>query len=96
MGFFGQWKKNLTKSSELKELFSSVGINFMHLHPTIHKAVLQEAILKDDSKAAFARFLKISELAGESDLTNEGKKNVMISAYQELSVKLEEHLRKQA
>lgn len=87
-GFFSTWKQNRQKTNvklqELKDLFQTVGINFSFLHPSIYRVVLKEAILKDDSNAAFARFLTISEELAASNLPEQSIMKVMVKAYEEI------------
>jgi hypothetical protein len=40
--------------SELKEAFAGIGMNFMQLHPLLHRAILREAIATDTSSAIAA------------------------------------------
>lgn len=83
MGFFSKWKSEAEKiktiQTELAEILAHRGINFMQLHPEVHKSLIHVAKNKD-SATSVESFDKIINAitAKNPDITFEQLKQRLI------------------
>lgn len=70
-----------TAQTDLKERFSLLGMNFMHLHPTIHGALLREAMVVGAAETLENFAAIASEVEKTPGLDADGKANLVIERY---------------
>ena len=74
--FFEAARANLvaakTAQQDLAAAFDAIGIDFTELHPVIHRAIRNEAIVRG-TEAAAAQFVQFASALDEGDGTDEEK-----------------------
>ncbi len=90
VGLFKRWASNASEykrlQKELSEIYSEIGVNFMHLHPEITKYLV--SVARDQgASGAQAQLTKISEkIVNEfPDLTEDEIKKKLILTLEELN-----------
>jgi len=82
--FFEAARANLVAAKaaqhDLAVAFDAIGIDFMELHPVIHRAVWNEALVRG-TEAAAAQFVQFTGALDEGDGTDEEKANILHEIY---------------
>ena len=82
--FFEAARANLvaakTAQQDLAVAFDAIGVDFMELHPVIHRAVRNEALVRG-TEAAAAQFVQFTGALDEGDGTDEEKANILQEIY---------------
>ena len=78
-----------TVQAELRDEFAAMGMNFMQLHHTVHKALLREAMATNVTSTVknFAEFVHLVSLEDGSD---DEKAQMLIDSYCERERKVDE------
>ena len=78
--FFEAARANLvaakTAQQELIVAFDAIGVDFMELHPVIHRAIRKEAMVRG-TEAAAAQFVVFASALDDGDGTDDEKTNIL-------------------
>ncbi len=80
-----------TAQRELTVAFRAIGVNFMNLHPVVHRAVLKEAMATSPEQAVEFFVELSSEISGYEGVSDDRKANVLLEIYRARDSKFEEN-----
>jgi hypothetical protein len=84
LGFFEAARANLlaakTAQQKLIVAFDAIGVDFIELHPVIHRAIRKEAMGRG-TEAAAAQFVVLTSALDEGDGTDDEKTNILGEIY---------------
>jgi hypothetical protein len=84
LAFFEAARANLVAAKiaqqNLTVAFDAIGVDYMKLHPVIHRAILKEAMVRG-AEAAAAQFVSFAIALDEGDGTHDEKANILRDIY---------------
>lgn len=91
-GFLKTWKDDAQRAKQIQaELCvgfeASMGVNFMSLHPTLHRCILKEA-LAFGSEKTMEEFILISSVLDSENVSDELKSKILVATYLDKEKKL--------
>ena len=84
LAFFEAARANLVAAriarQDLTVAFAAIGVDYMELHPVIHRAIRKEAMVRG-AEAAAAQFVSFAIALDEGDGTHDEKANILRDIY---------------
>jgi len=84
LAFFEAARANLVAAKiaqqDLTVAFDAIGVDYMELHPVIHRALRKEAMVRG-AEAAAAQFVSFASALNEGDGTHDEKANILREIY---------------